>query len=105
MPILAVFWQIVRIICTKKIVLKDVPEIVRLLEDGEEMKDMLKLPPENILIRWLNFHLKAAGQERRVKNLGPDLQESKVLIHVMNQLDGSQCGLEALDDADDVSRA
>lgn len=105
MPILAVYWQIVRIICTKKIVLKDVPEIVRLLEDGEEMKDMLKLPPETILIRWLNFHLKAAGQDRRVKNLGPDLQDSKVLIYVMNQLDGSQCGLEALDDADDVSRA
>ena len=29
----------------------------RLLEDGEDMVMLLKLPPDEILIRWLNHHL------------------------------------------------
>jgi plastin-1 len=37
---------------------------MRLAKDGEELKDMLKLPPEDILIRWINYHLRAAGQTR-----------------------------------------
>jgi plastin-1 len=102
---LGVLWQIVRIISTKKIELKNVPEIIRLAEGDEEMKDLLKLPAENILIRWLNFHLKAAGQPGDVKNLGSDLKDSKRLIYVMNQLDGSQCSLDALSTEDDVERA
>ena len=102
---LGVLWQLVRLIFTKKIVLKDVPEIIRLAEEGEEMKDLVKLPPENILIRWINFHLKAAGQDMRVKNLGGDLKDSKALIYVLNQLDSNQCSLDALTDEDDVSRA
>ena len=59
-----------------KIDLRDCPELFRLLEDGEELGDLLKLPPEDILIRWINYHLKEAGQDRRVKNLGKDLQDS-----------------------------
>ena len=102
---LAVLWQVVRLVTTKKIVLKEVPEIIRLAEGDEEMKDLLKLQPEQILIRWINFHLKAAGQEMRIKNLGGDLKDSKALIYVMNQLDGSQCSLDALSEEDDVARA
>lgn len=45
----------------KKITLKDTPEIMRLAEEGEELKDLQKLPVETILIRWVNFHLKKAG--------------------------------------------
>ena len=104
-PILGVFWQIIRIITTRKIVLKDVPEIIRLAKDGEEMADLAKLPPEHILIRWLNFHLKNAGQEPNITNLGKDLKDSKALLYVMNQLDSNQCGLEAIDEADDLTRA
>lgn len=56
-----------------KLNLKDTPEIMRLAEEGEELKDLNKLKPEDLLIRWINFHLKEAGQERRVANLGKDL--------------------------------
>ena len=58
--ILGVVWQVIRLYVTKKIELKDTPEIMRLAEDGEELKDLTKLSPEVILIRWINFHLKAA---------------------------------------------
>lgn len=47
-----------RLCLTKKISLKDCPEIMRLAEEGEELHDLMKLAPEAILIRWINFHLR-----------------------------------------------
>jgi plastin-1 len=43
------------------VTLKDVPEIMRLAKEGEELADLNKLAVEHILIRWMNFHLRAAG--------------------------------------------
>ena len=82
--ILAVIWQIMRQSLTQKINLNDCPELYRLLNEGEELNDLKKLPAEHILIRWINFHLKEAGQERRVANLGSDLKDSVALIYVLN---------------------
>jgi|TARA_B110000285_G_scaffold132691_1_gene148902 hypothetical protein len=45
----------------KKISLKDTPEIMRLALEGEDLQALNKLPPDQLLIRWVNFHLKAAG--------------------------------------------
>ena len=58
---LGVLWQLVRIMSMKDIDLGDCPQIYRLLQDGEELADLAKLKPEDILIRWMNFHLKAAN--------------------------------------------
>jgi len=77
--ILAVLWQVMRLCLTKKISLKDCPEIMRLAEEGETLQDLMKLPPETILIRWLNFHLKKQGVEKKVNNLGSDLKDSIAL--------------------------
>lgn len=90
---------------TKSIELKDTPEIMRLAEDGEDLKALSKLSPEVILIRWVNFHLKNAGQERRISNLGKDLSDSVALFYVLNQLDNGKCPLDGIDDGDLVSRA
>lgn len=69
---LAIIWQIVRLIAVKAVSLKDCPQIMRLAKDGEELADLMKLPPEEILKRWLNYHLARAGQPE-VNNLGRDL--------------------------------
>ena len=58
---LGILWQLVRILSMKTITLAECPEIYRLLNDGEELSDLQKLKAEDILIRWLNFHLRAAG--------------------------------------------
>jgi len=55
-----------------------------LLKDGEEVRDLKKLKPEEILIRWINYHLREAGQDRQIKNLGSDLKDSFALTHVLN---------------------
>jgi hypothetical protein len=59
--ILAVVWQIVRMWVSKSITLKDCPEIMRLAKEGETLQDLMKLSPETILIRWVNYHLEKAG--------------------------------------------
>jgi len=37
--------------------LKDTPEIMRLAKEGETLKDINKLKSEELLVRWINFHL------------------------------------------------
>jgi len=64
----------------------------------------MKLPPEEILKRWLNYHLNKAGQEP-VNNLGKDLADSQKLMYVLNQLDPANCSLDGKDEADLVARA
>jgi hypothetical protein len=89
---------------TKKISLKDCPEIMRLAADGETLQDLMKLNPEAILIRWINFHLKKEGLEKRVNNLGGDLKDSVALIHVLHSLD-SKCNTSGLGEEDLIKRA
>lgn len=78
---------------------------MRLAEEGEELKDLQKLPPETILVRWINYHLKKQGQEKRVNNLGGDLKNSIPLIYVLHSLDSSKCSLDALNEEDNIKRA
>lgn len=87
--ILGVIWRIVRQIAVQHIQLKECPEIMRLAEEGETLEDLMKLPPETILIRWVNFHLAKNGQSRRIKNLGKDTADSFAMYHVLNRLDGN----------------
>jgi len=62
--VLGFVWQACRLYLTKGIDLAHCPEIWRLLKDGEDIKDLKKLKPEEILIRWINYHLREAGQDR-----------------------------------------
>uniref|UniRef100_A0A7S3FXQ5 Calponin-homology (CH) domain-containing protein n=1 Tax=Strombidium rassoulzadegani TaxID=1082188 RepID=A0A7S3FXQ5_9SPIT len=103
--ILGCIWQAIRMVIAKKITLKDTPEIFRLLEEGEELKDLLKLSSETILIRWINYHLGKAGQPKKVTNLGKDLSDSVALFHVLNRLDASKCPLDGVDDESLEARA
>mmetsp|Transcript_38930 Transcript_38930/g.59164 ORF Transcript_38930/g.59164 Transcript_38930/m.59164 type:complete len:553 (-) Transcript_38930:25-1683(-) len=103
--ILGCLWQVIRMSLAKKISLKDTPEIMRLAEDGEDLAALKKLSPETILIRWINYHLKKAGVDRQVKNLGKDLSDSVALFHVLNRLDSSKCPLDGIDDEELETRA
>lgn len=58
--ILGLIWQIIRRGLLGKIDIKLHPELYRLLEEDETLEQFLRLPPEQILIRWFNYHLKNA---------------------------------------------
>lgn len=63
--ILGLIWQIIRRGLLSKIDIKLHPELYRLLEEDETLEQFLRLPPEQILLRWFNYHLKAANWPRR----------------------------------------
>lgn len=63
--ILGLIWQVIRRGLLGKIDIKLHPELYRLLEEDETLEQFLRLPPEQILLRWFNYHLKAAGWQRR----------------------------------------
>lgn len=62
--ILGLIWQIIRRGLLGKIDIKLHPELYRLLEDDETLEQFLRLPPEQILLRWFNYHLKNAKWNR-----------------------------------------
>ena len=39
------------------ITVQNEPGLIALLEDGEEIEDFLKLSPEQILMKWVNYQL------------------------------------------------
>jgi len=103
--ILGMVWQVIRIGLMSDISITEHPELYRLLEDGEDIKDFLKLPPEKILIRWVNYHLKNAGSDRKIANFSKDIMDSEVYTLLLNQLAPSQCDKNALREGDHNKRA
>lgn len=67
--ILGLIWQIIRRGLLGKIDIKLHPELYRLLEDGETLEQFLRLPPEQILLRWFNYHLANAKWDKRYETL------------------------------------
>jgi plastin-1 len=102
--ILGVVWQVIRIGLMSDISLTSHPELYRLLEEGEDLKDFLKLPPEKILLRWVNYHLKNAGSDRRINNFGKDISDSEVYTLLLNQL-SPLCDKSPLNEKDLEKRA
>jgi plastin-1 len=63
--ILGLIWQIIRRGLLAQVDIKLHPELYRLCEEGETIDDLLRLTPDQILLRWFNYHLKQAGWHRR----------------------------------------
>jgi len=103
--VLGLIWQIIKIGLFSKITLANHPELYRLLEEGETIEDLLKLPIEQILLRWVNFHLKAAGSAKRVKNFTGDIKDSEAYTILLAQIAPQHCNRNALSESDVTKRA
>ncbi|KAJ3010493.1 hypothetical protein HKX48_007375 [Thoreauomyces humboldtii] len=103
--ILGLIWQIIKIGLQAKIDIKIHPELFRLLEAGENLEDFLKLPPEQILLRWFNYHLKKAGWDRKVTNFSNDVKNGENYTVLLNQLAPDQCSRAPLKGQDLFERA
>lgn len=84
--ILGLLWQVIRIGLFAKIDLSEVPGLVRLLRDGETIEDLRALSPEELLIRWVNYHLEQDGSMRRITNFSGDIKDSEVYSILLHQI-------------------
>ena len=103
--ILGILWQIVKNVVLGQINLKQFPELVRLLNEGEQLSDLLKLSQEELLLRWFNYHLREAGYDKRITNFSSDVKDSEKYTILLNQLKKDLCDKSALDETDLTKRA
>lgn len=103
--VMGLVWQIIKIGLFSKVSLSFHPELYRLLEKDESLDDFLKLPAEAILLRWFNYHLKAAGWKRTISNFSSDIKDSELYTVLLSQLVPSQCDRHALKEEDLHKRA
>lgn len=103
--VLGLVWQIIRIGLFSRINLVNHPELYRLLEDGETIEDLLKLPVDQILLRWFNYHLKNAGWNRRVNNFSGDIKDSENYTVLLAQIAPEHCNRDGLNENDLSRRA
>lgn len=47
--------------------------LIGLLRDGESLEDLMKLSPEELLLRWANYHLEQAGCSK-INNFSSDIK-------------------------------
>ncbi len=60
----------------------------------EGLPDLLALSPEDVLLRWFNHQLRAAGSSRKVRNFGTDVMESESYVVLLNQIAPKTSGVD-----------
>lgn len=95
---LGLLWQIIRIGLFNQITLEHCPGLTSLLNEHEKIDDLLKLSPEAILLRWVNYHLERAGATRRCHNFQGDIMDSEIYTYLLKQIAPADCdvNMEAL---------
>ncbi|KAM6984491.1 plastin-3 [Tautogolabrus adspersus] len=111
--VLGLLWQIIKIGLFADIELSRNEALAALLRDGETLEDLMKLSPEELLLRWANYHLENAGQPK-INNFSSDIKDSRAYFHLLNQIspkgtDEDQpridISMAGLSEKDDVKRA
>ncbi|KAL4635860.1 plastin-1-like [Arapaima gigas] len=83
--VLGLLWQIIKIGLFADIEISRNEALIALLGEGEEMDHLLSLSPEELLLRWVNYHLANAGWQP-ISNFGNDIKDSKAYFHLLNQI-------------------
>uniref|UniRef100_A0A9J7X0V6 Plastin 1 (I isoform) n=2 Tax=Cyprinus carpio TaxID=7962 RepID=A0A9J7X0V6_CYPCA len=82
--VLGLLWQIIKI----GLFLSS-----RVLIASEELDHLMSMSPEDLLLRWVNYHLKAAGWQQ-IRNFSDDIKvvynniigDSRAYFHLLNQI-------------------
>ncbi|KAM3373849.1 Fimbrin-2 [Capsicum chinense] len=84
--VLGVISQIIKIQLLADLNLKKTPQLLELVDDNKDAEELMSLPPEKILLRWMNFQLKKAKYEKIVTNFSSDIKDSEAYAHLLNIL-------------------
>ncbi len=84
--VLGMFWQAIRKSLMDQINVDRHPEMVALLEKHEDVTQFVNIPPEQVLLRWFNYHLKRAGHNRSVNNFSEDIKDGVNYLVLLNQI-------------------
>jgi hypothetical protein len=103
--ILGLIWQVIRIDLLGQVSVEKHPEMMLLKEEHEDALTFASVTPEQNLLRWVNYHLKRAGTDRRISNFSSDIRDAVPYTYLLNQLAPGQCSLDGLREPDPLRRA
>uniref|UniRef100_A0A4W3HEZ4 Plastin 1 (I isoform) n=1 Tax=Callorhinchus milii TaxID=7868 RepID=A0A4W3HEZ4_CALMI len=110
--VLGLLWQIIKIGLFADIEITRNEALIALLMEGEELEELMKLSPEDLLLRWVNYHLSNAGYQN-ITNFSQDIKDSRAYFHLLDQIaprgDGDQMNIQinmsGFNEKDDLKRA
>uniref|UniRef100_A0A8D0L8U2 Lymphocyte cytosolic protein 1 n=1 Tax=Sphenodon punctatus TaxID=8508 RepID=A0A8D0L8U2_SPHPU len=111
--VLGLLWQVIKIGLFADIEISRNEALIALLREGESLEDLMKLSPEELLLRWANYHLENANCNK-INNFSTDIKDSKAYYHLLDQVapKGDEEGIPpiaidmtGLREKDDIQRA
>ncbi|KAK4799971.1 hypothetical protein SAY86_025336 [Trapa natans] len=84
--VLGVISQIIKIQLLADLNLKKTPQLVELVDDSKDVEELMSLPPEKILLRWMNFQLKKSEYKKTVTNFSSDVKDAEAYAYLLNVL-------------------
>jgi len=104
--VLGFLWQAVKKQLMMKINLKHHPELIALLNGNEKFEDLLDLPPEELLRRWVNYHMAKQNYPTRIVNFTSDIKDAKVYTVLLKSIGEAEgCNMDPLKWDNDKKRA
>lgn len=95
--VLAAIWQVVKLGLLDTISLTNVIELAVLAGADEELEDLYLMSPDQMLIRWMNFHLTKSGAWSNALIASfADLKDCFAYIVLFNQLNPTLFDLSGL---------
>ncbi|XP_061221255.1 plastin-1 [Neopsephotus bourkii] len=83
--VLGLLWQIIKVGLFADIEISRNEALITLLNEGEELDQLMKLSPEELLLRWVNYHLANAGWQK-INNFSQDIKDSRAYYHLLDQI-------------------
>ncbi|KAA8543569.1 hypothetical protein F0562_021685 [Nyssa sinensis] len=103
--VLGVISQIIKIQLLADLNLKKTPQLVELVDDSKDVEELMSLPPEKILLRWMNFQLKKTAYKKTVSNFSSDVKDGEAYAHLLNILAPEHSNPSTLTVKDPLERA
>nr|XP_046269804.1 plastin-1-like [Scatophagus argus] len=83
--VLGLLWQVIKVGLFADIEISRNEGLIGLLRDGEQLERLLALSPEDLLLRWVNYHLQNAGTST-INNFSEDIKDSRAYFYLLDQI-------------------
>lgn len=103
--VLGLISQVIKMQLLADVNLKKTPQLMEIVEDREDVEELMHLPPEKVLLRWLNFQLHKAGYQKSVSNFSSDLKDGEAYTVLLHALAPDSCNTSPLEAIDPLERA
>ncbi|EOX93755.1 Actin binding Calponin (CH) domain-containing protein isoform 1 [Theobroma cacao] len=103
--VLGLISQIIKIQLLADLNLKKTPQLVELVDDSKDVEELMSLPPEKILLRWMNFQLRKSSYKKIVTNFSSDVKDAEAYAYLLNVLAPEHSNPSTLAVKDPLQRA